>query len=82
MKTGQRADVTIGGMVTQDFTIQKRFESATAVHLKIMQSSVNGTAGYILYSGRIDGIQWAAGEGGVFQGTLTYHANDWTAFGG
>ncbi len=82
VKSGQRADVTIGGLLTQHFTVPKMFESGTAVHMKLMQSSVNGTAGYILYSGRIDSIQQGAGNNGVFQATLAYHANDWTAFGG
>jgi len=82
VQTGLIANVRIGGMVSHNFTEQKIFESATAVHMKLMQSSVNGTAGYILYSGWIDSLQQAAGEGELFLSTLTYHANDWTAFGG
>ena len=82
VKMGQRAEVTIGGLVSQHFTVPKIFESGTAVHMKLMQSSVNGTAGYILYSGRIDSLQQEASEGGIFRSNLTYHANDWTAFGG
>ena len=82
VKMGQRADVTIGGLLTQHFTVPKMFQSGTAVHMKLMQSGVNGTAGYIFYSGAIDRLQFAGAEGGIFRSTLQYHANSWTAFGG
>lgn len=78
--TGRYATLNIGAMYTKDNTIVKMFESETAIHCKLMHSSVNGTAGWILYSGRIDSLPLAGSEGQVFKYTVNYHANAWSAF--
>lgn len=78
--TGQRADVSIGAIWCFDGTLARIFDSGTAVHLKIMNSSVNGSAGYMLYSGRIDSLPYDGAEGSPFKYTLTYHANVWSGF--
>lgn len=80
--TGQRADVTIAAMFTYSMQIQRMVAARTAIHMKLYHSSVNGSAGYILYSGRVDSLALAGGDGQVFKYTLQYHANSWSAFGG
>jgi hypothetical protein len=79
--TGNRADITIGAMWTYDMTIAKIFESATATHMKIINIAGGlGSAGYILYSGRITTFAPNGSNGNPFQYTLNYHANVWSAF--
>lgn len=78
--TGKRADFTVGMVMTYDGTIRRLFDSATAVHMKFMNSSINGTAGYMLYSGRMDTLNLVGNEGGVFAHTLAAHFNQWSGF--
>lgn len=79
-KTGQRVDVTIGAVWCFDNTIARLFDSGTAVHMKIINSGVNGSAGYMLYSGCIDSLPYDGTENAPFKYTLTYHANVWSGF--
>ena len=80
--TGQRADVSIGVGYTYDTTLLKMAQSATAVHIQLDHSGVNGSAGWKYYSGRItiDGINGIAG--GLVTFSLQYYANSWSAYGG
>jgi hypothetical protein len=81
--TGLRADVSEGLLYTHDATIMKMFHpSATAVHIKLLHSGVNGSAGHFFYSGVIDSLVVAGSEQNPYQYTLNYHANIWSAFGG
>jgi len=79
--TGQRADVQIGAIFSPDLTIQRIFNSATAVHMRMDQSNALHSAGYLFYSGRIDSLELVGNEGGNFQFNMTYHANRWSAYG-
>lgn len=79
-QTGQRADVSFGQVMTWDGTIRRLFDSATAVHMKFINSSINGTAGYMLYSGSIDNLSVNGAEKGVFSHKLAAHFNRWSAF--
>lgn len=78
--TGRRADVTVNLHLTTDEVIQRMTQSATAVHMKFNHSSVGGTGGYWLYSGRIDRLQFQGQQGGVFSYTLAAHFNRWSGF--
>lgn len=78
--TGLAAQLNAGVCYTFDKTIQRMFESATAVHAKWMHSSVNGTGGYFLMSGRIDSLAYNGAQGGFLQYSLAMHANIWSAF--
>lgn len=78
--TGQRADVLIGAAYQRDSTLAAVFDSATAVHLKLLHSSVNGTAGYTLWSGRLDNLTLVGNERTPYVYSLAYHANKWSAF--
>lgn len=79
-KTGQRADMSIGAVMCFDGTLARMFDSATAVHMKFINSSVNGSAGYMLYSGRIDSLAHDGTENAPFKWTMTYHCNQWSGF--
>lgn len=80
VKTGQRADVSVAAAYTYDTTIQKIAASATAVHLKINYSGINGSAGFVYHSGRIDSLSTDGIEGGLVNMRLAYHANVWSAY--
>jgi len=78
--TGWRVDVTIGAAYTYDKTLQRMFESATAMHLHFYHSSVNGSAGVKCWSGRVSNWTVNGQEGGVYTVGLTYQANAWSAY--
>lgn len=78
--TGQAAQASINAGYTFDKTLLQRFNSATAVHFKFIQSGIHGTGGYFLFSGRLDSLSFNAQQGGVFMFTLAGHANRWSAF--
>lgn len=78
--TGLACTLNVGIAYTFDKTLQKIFESGTAVHAKFMHSSVNGTGGYIMMSGRIDNLAYNGAQGGTMLYSLAYHANIWSAF--
>jgi len=80
--TGQRADVSVGVAYTYDTTLVKMAQSATAVHIQLNHSGVNGSAGWKYYSGRLVAQTVEAYEGGLYSLTLQYYANNWTAYGG
>lgn len=79
--TGQRCDLSIAAVYSVDTTIPKIHESATAVHMKVMQSNAIGSAGYWLYSGRIDSLQYQGDERNPYVWNLNAHFNAWSAFG-
>jgi hypothetical protein len=55
--------------------------SATAMHVRVTHANpVNGTAGFVLYSGRVDAIRYAGSEAAPYTYQLTYHANAWSAY--
>ena len=78
--TGQRADVSIGAAFTFDTTLTKMAEAATAVHMELLHSGINGTAGFKLWSGRFDSVAIQGTEGGVYNYALFYHTTAWTAY--
>ena len=80
--TGERADITIGTMYTVDNSAIRTLAAAkTAVHMHLAQTALGASAGYLLYSGRIDQVSLAGREGQLYQFSMTYHANDWSAYG-
>ena len=78
--TGRMASLTVGLLYTKDTYVQQLADLMTAVHIKCLHSSVNGTAGVVLYSGRIDTVSLVGNEGQVFRYTLSYHSNRWSGF--
>lgn len=78
--TGQRADLNVGAVMCFDGAIRRLFEAKTAVHMKFINSSVAGTAGYNLYSGRIDSLNFNGTEAAPYTFTLAAHFNVWTGF--
>lgn len=79
--TGQRADLTVGAVYTSDPTLYRMAASATAVHVRIAHyNPVNGSAGYVLYSGVVDAMRYAGTQDAPYTYQLTFHANAWSAF--
>ena len=79
--SGQRADLSVGAVYTSDATLYRMVASATAVHARIVHyNPVNGSAGFVLYSGRVDALRYAGSEDAPYTYQLTYHANAWSAY--
>lgn len=73
--TGQRFDLQVGGMYMPDATIQKFALQTALVHVHLRHSSLGGTAGTFLWSGRIDSLQVVGSEANPYVFTLGYHSN-------
>lgn len=80
--TGQRADLTIQALYTYDAAAIKLILSATALHVKLDHSGINGSAGFLFYSGHVDTLAPGGSEGIPYSYTLAYHAFAWSAYGG
>lgn len=78
--TGQRANFSFGAVYTYDKTAIFIAEAEPAVHFKIHQNTINGSAGYYLYSGRIDSLAYAGQEKGVYKYTMNVHCNNWSGY--
>lgn len=78
---GQNVNVNAGISYTDETYLLKLFALKTAVHAKIEHSSlVNGTAGYILYSGRLSLFGLDGSQGGVMNRALSYVGHEWTGY--
>lgn len=80
--TGRRADLLLGALYTHDAALQRIDAAETAVHVKLLHTGIHGSAGWLLWSGRIDSITPIGSEGNPYLFQLAYHANRWSAFGG
>lgn len=80
--TGQSFDLTVQAVYTYDATIVRMVESATAVHLKLQHNNVNGSAGFLVYSGHVAALSPIGSEANPYTYSLTYRANLWSAYGG
>lgn len=58
-----------------DGLIQKFANQTALVHVHLRHSSLGGTAGAFLWSGRIDGLQVVGSEANPYVFTLNYHSN-------
>lgn len=81
VQTGRRADLTIGALYTLGNSALNLYErGATAVHAHLYHSGYWGSAGYHLYSGRIDRLALNGRAGDVFRYQITFHANEWSGY--
>lgn len=81
VQTGQRLDVQIGTLLTWDMTLQRLFDSATALHMHFKESGLYGSAGWFWYSGRLDSLTLNSQEGGLVNFAAAGHFNRWSAYG-
>lgn len=80
--TGQRADLYLTTRyITDNSALRQMFENGTAVHMHLLHSGIHGSAGYYLYSGRIDGVDLNEREADIMRQSVTYHCNVWSAYG-
>lgn len=78
--TGQRADVNIGQIYSYDKTLEKIAELQTALHMKLVYTGANGTAGIFLYSGQIQSLNIVGAPGQLFKATFAAFFNNWQTF--
>ena len=80
--SGQRVDVTVGAAMSYDMTMDRMFRSATAVHMEIYHGTpISVSAGWVIYSGRMDSLAYRGSDGQVMTYSMTYHANLWSGYG-
>lgn len=84
VETGRRADLTIEHMYAYR-SMYALADASAAVNAKFEGLVGGGAAAqsavYALYSGAIDVASITQADGDVFQGSLTMHATEWSAFG-
>lgn len=81
--TGQAVtyNLTLGWVDTSRLKTLWDAATGTPVHVKLMHDNVvNGSAGYILYSGRMLGLSVADSQGTVTNQTIDGQGNLWSAF--
>jgi hypothetical protein len=80
--TGQRADISIGTLYTVDNSALRTLaDSQTGIHMHLAHTALGASAGYLLYSGRIDQVLLAGNDNQIYKYNVTYHANEWSAYG-
>jgi hypothetical protein len=79
-KIGQRVDFSYRALYTFDQRVYRIFDLQTAVHIKMLHNSVNGSAGYFYFSGHLDRLDLDGSMGNPFGYTLAGHANLWSGF--
>lgn len=78
----ERVDIKIGQLMTNNLTLWKIFQSATAVHVKIDHSAYpNGSAGYYAYTGVLETVELTESDAGVNKYNVGYYANAWSGYG-
>lgn len=79
--TGQRCDVSIGMLYTPDLSaLQTMVEAQTAIHIHLKHTANGVSAGRLLYSGAVDSLSLNGNEGSIYQVSVNYHANVWSAY--
>ena len=81
-ETGRIVQYQIGLVASQHWTLFKMFSSGAMAHLHFAQSSVNGSAGIYLYSGRINSMPLIGQQGATMQWQMAGYANEWSSYGG
>lgn len=61
-------------------TVQRLVNLETAMHIKLLHSSINGTGGLFLFSGRVAGFSVGGNAGDTYMYTISYQAHQWSAF--
>lgn len=82
LDAGYRCAVNVGAVWTYDNTISRWWASATAVHMEIYHSNTLApSAGVLLWTGRIDSVQYNGQQGDVMRLQMAYHATNFSAYG-
>lgn len=77
----RRADVMFGALWTNNSTVHEIAQATgNVVHMKLEASGVNGSGGWIVYSGQIDSVQVLSQRGGVDSLNVMAHGFEWTGY--
>lgn len=79
-QTGQMATLSVGAAFTYNDVIEKMALSATAIHAHFFERSFEGSAGRVLYSGRIDSFSYIGADGAPYTYRLAAHFNVWSSY--
>lgn len=77
----RRVDVMFGTLWAKGDTIQQIADATgSVVHMKVEASGVNGSGGWIVYSGQIDSVQVMSQRAGVDSMNVMAHGFAWTGY--
>ena len=79
--TGQRADLSFTPVFTPDISLFAMLNQSTGIHIQLNHVHSGGSAGIFLYSGAFDSLSINGNESNIFTMPITYHANEWSAYG-
>lgn len=77
---GQRANINAALAYTIGTSAVTLAQNTAVVHVKFQHNGVNGSAGFIGYSGQIDSLNLQGSEGGTYGLSMAAHCNIWSAY--
>lgn len=77
---GVRFDANFNALFAHDTRLKILYAGTANTHIKFQQSGIHGTAGWIAYSGRINQLSEAGGEGRLYTYSLGYFSHIWSAY--
>lgn len=76
---GKEARVTFAAMYANN-ALFSGFNATAQVHIKFEHSGIGGSAGFFLYSARIDGITYMGTQDAPYTYSLEARGTEWSAF--
>lgn len=77
---GKRGNINVTFAYTMNDAIVTLAEATATVHFKLQHDGVNGSAGFIAYSGKIDSLNVQGSENGTYAVSMAAHCNLWSAY--
>lgn len=77
---GKQANIGIGGVYAYGANIVRLFQAQTAVHMKFTHQHFSGSAGFVLWSARLDNLTENGANGQTFGYSLAGQSYTWSAF--
>ena len=77
---GQRANINAALAYTIGQNAVTLAQATATVHFKFQHNGVDGSAGFIAYSGKIDSLNLNGAAAGTYAMTLAAHCNIWSAY--
>lgn len=77
---GKRGNLNATLAYTIGMGLVELAHATATVHFKLQHDGVDGSAGFIGYSGRIDSLNLNGSEGGTYGLSIAAHVNEWSAY--
>lgn len=77
---GRRANISLALGYTVGMNLVVLAQGNASVHFKFDQNGVNGSAGWLAYTGRINTLGLQGAEGGTYALSVAGYCNEWSAY--